>query len=142
MIDWYALTWRSRQTKSLARYLPVSLHPALRLRLSRQGKRGGAARLLVKRTKIKSKLQTVATYPVNLHNSAATIRGTTTKKIALKRLANLKVSCALFFFFQASQTASSSSIFVSVFVIVKNRLLSNAARTFPSKLPTPRFANR
>ena len=57
---------------------------------------------------------------MSLHNSALTIRGTATKKIALKRLAGLNVSCVLFFFIQASQTASSSSIFVSVFVIVRN----------------------
>src|ERR1051326_4217553 len=44
---------------------------------------------------------------MNLHNSALTVRNTATTPIILKRLANLNLSCALFFSTHARQTASS-----------------------------------
>src|SRR5262249_40341535 len=43
---------------------------------------------------------------MNLHNSALTVRNTATTPITLKRLANLNLSCALFFSTHARQTAS------------------------------------
>src|SRR5262245_40180699 len=43
---------------------------------------------------------------MNLHNSALTVRNTATTPITLKRLANLNLSCAVFFSTHARQTAS------------------------------------